>query len=135
VGLFTTFLLSCSGDDPIRSDSLAYYVENAEDLAVRDSSIIACAAGKEDSVNIYYYPAPGYSDFRLWKLLSAKADPTDLNNYTEVIFEQKGLFNGYLAYYLIEGALEETWFTISGQSASELVIAQPILLKQATLPT
>ena len=131
---FITLLMACNEEEPTSRNSLQSFIENRSGI-VSDSSVIACAGGAADSINIYYYPEPGFGSHRLWQLTSFEADPSDFENYEEVSAESSELFNGYLAFFHLTILEAETWFIVTGDSGEELTIAQPISSKQLSAPT
>ncbi|MEM6641594.1 MAG: hypothetical protein AAF616_01330 [Bacteroidota bacterium] len=127
-------LWSC-GDDEAPNFSLAQFIEDQGQLSVKDSSIIACAAGATDSVRVFFYPEPGFEDFRLWKLEGLGSDPSDFKNYVPLVAPTFDVFNGYLRYFFLTEEEGGTWVTVTGKDQTTLTIAQPILLKQSSFPT
>ncbi len=127
-------LLACGDDEAAPSNSLQNFVGTSTGI-VSDSSVIACAGGAGDSINIYYYPEPGFSNHKLWQLTNSEAEPSNFSNYIEVEANKEDLFNGYLAFFPLTGLEAETWFIVTGESSNELTIAQPIKVKQFSAPT
>lgn len=131
---FISLTLSCKEEIISDASSLASFLADTR-LSIQDSSVIACAAGISDSVNVYYYPAPGFSDYRIWMLDDPSGDSSDFSFYSEVEYPVGQLFNGYLEYFLLEDFQSETWITVTGESNTQLVVAQPIRIKQKSFPT
>jgi hypothetical protein len=99
-------------------------------------SVIACAAGTEDSelVIVYVYPRPGATNLRLFSTASETVDPNDFENYTEMPFEGVDYFNGYLQQIEIVPSSEK-WVVLSFEEAGVFQLSNPIRLKQLTQNT
>ncbi|NRD19272.1 hypothetical protein HNV08_04365 [Winogradskyella eckloniae] len=133
---FVVLLLfaSCNTDDVKDENSLSDYLENR---TVENGAVIACAGSMEDntnSVEIFFYPESGASNFGLFETSSSAVDPNDILNYNRIVLDDIAVFNGYLRKF--EGHFnEERWFIVSFELDGEIKLSNPIRIKHITQPT
>ena len=97
-------LISCGSDDSstttdIESNILSEVIANT---TFEVGAVIACAASDANNTNqanVYFYPEPNATNFKLYETVAADVDPNDFSNYTLVEIADTPFFNGFLRQY------------------------------------
>jgi len=129
-------LLGCQSDDIAETESniLSEVIANN---TFEVGAVIACAASDQNNpnqVNVYFYPEPNASNYRLYETSSVTVDPNDFSNYTRVAIESTDFFNGFLRQYtrLLD---VEKWIIVTFRQDGELKLSNPIRSKQLSKPS
>ncbi len=79
--IFVMSILSCSEDGLTDLSSLDSILDGEE---VVIDNVIACAANAniEGSVNVFFYPRDGATNFQYFETKTANVDKNDFKNYT-----------------------------------------------------
>ncbi|WP_299102103.1 hypothetical protein [uncultured Winogradskyella sp.] len=137
--LVLIFLIaSCGNDDSSMLiedlNSLSIYIEGR---IIENGAVIACAGNTEnniETVDIFFYPENGASNFRLYETTSLTVDPNDVLNYNRVFLEDTPVFNGYLRKFTGDFN-SERWFIVSFEIDGEIKLSNPIRIKNETQPS
>lgn len=135
---------SCEEDPLLCTDenSLACFIQENQDRSL-SKNLIACAAGGEKSlldnpdlpVSVYFYPIPTASEYRYFETKDLSADPEDFGAFSEVLLEDRPVFNGYLRRFLRTTTTEDTWGRVVYFTPDSIHVSNAIRLKYGTKPT
>lgn len=95
-----------------------------------NDEVIACAgnASNSDSVNVFFYPSEGATDFRYFEALTS-SDGNVYSNYNEINLKLENLLNRYLKAFKRDGNTE-AWGIVTFMLDGKLHASNPIRFKQ-----
>ena len=130
--------ISCKSDDDISSDvantSLSNYLNGR---MFTEDAVIACAASDENasnSLNIYFYPEEGATNFRLYQTGVSNVNSNNFSKYSINNSLDTPLFGGTLRQFEIQ-ASKEQWFIVTYEVNNTIKICTPIRTKNVLQPT
>ncbi|ADY28643.1 hypothetical protein [Cellulophaga lytica] len=137
LNFFLLFLIlitcGCSKDKLTNLSTLQAVLD--EETVVIDN-VIACAASadKAHTVNVFFYPREGATNFRYFETESINVDKNNFESYTEKTPEILDVFNGKIKRFLVN-PIQEKWVIVSFVEDGKMHICNPIYLKHISKPT
>lgn len=129
-------LISCVNDDnpEILFDNeivLSNFIANKIFI---ENEVIACAASDNvipETVNVYFYPEEGASNFKLYQ--SFDDDAQDFSKYQLIPENSDPFFQGALRVFKVHSDCK--WFVVLFEKNNQIEISTPIRSKVTTRPT